>query len=61
MWTYRNNLQINHMFINHKIVTKKIKSDVQNCIKSTGCSVSEGFQRNKALERNIEIVNNLND
>jgi len=55
------NLQINHLFIDDKVVADKIKKYIQGSIKSTGCCIPECFQRNTPPERSIEIINYLYD
>ena len=61
MWTDGDNLQINHMLIDNKVITDKIKKYIEDRIKSSGCGIPECFQRNTTPEWCIEIINYLND
>ena len=61
MWTDGDNLQINHMLIDNKVVTDKIQEYIEDRIKTSGCGIPECFQRNTTPEWSIEIINNLND
>ena len=57
----RNEMQINNLPVDYKVVTDKIQRNVKNRIKSSGSSIPEGFQRNIPPEWDIKIINNLND
>jgi hypothetical protein len=61
MRTDGNNVQINDLFVENKIVAEKIEEDIEYCIYTSCGSISESFRWNEATERNVEIVNDLND
>ena len=61
MRTDWNDSKIDDMLVDDEIVANKVKDNIQNSIKSSGCSIPECFDGNKPTKRGMEIIDDLND
>jgi hypothetical protein len=57
--TYCNNMQINNLLVENKIVTDEIQRNIEHCITTPCCCVPKRFFGNQRLKRYIKKIYGL--